>query len=228
MAVSQSIKAKTHEVVLLRKRLGLTQDEAGRLSGYSDRLIRKLERNGAVRPQTLRDILQCYHESLGISDWQFDDFLDRSDSTTEPTIVNGSECPNCRLLQEYFETVYVKRQKTEIDTYCCQNIRFTGEGTSRTGIDVIHQRAEALLNAFDPIEFRFERIHSIDDIVFGFWHSKQKHVGDFFEVPATGRWVEIRGNSVAQYADGLVVDAEDHFDVESVIRQLTGQEPRVI
>jgi predicted ester cyclase len=122
----------------------------------------------------------------------------------------------------------VNRQKDKIDKYCCQKIRFTGEGVSRTGIEVIYQRAEALLTAFNPIKFEFERIHSIDDIVFGFWYAKQKHVGDFFEIPATGRWVEIRGNSVAQYADGLVVDAEDHFDVDSVIRQLTGQDPRLI
>ena len=124
--------------------------------------------------------------------------------------------------------VYVQRQKEKIDAYCCQNIRFTGEGSSRQGIDVIHQRAEAMLGAFNPIHFEFERMHSIDNIVYGFWFARQKHVGDFLGIPATGRWVEIRGNSVAQYADGLVVDAEDHFDVDSVIRQLTGQDPRLI
>ncbi len=216
------------KLVALRTQLALTQKQAGKLSGYSERLIRKLERNGSVRSQTLHDVVQCYHKQLSIEDWNLENFIDVDRRSDAPKTLQGDECPNCQLLREYFDTVYCKRQKEKIDDYCCQNIRFTGEGASRTGIDVIHQRAEALLGAFDPIEFKFERIHSIDDIVYGFWFARQKHVGDFFEIPPTGRWVEIRGNSVAQYADGLVVDAEDHFDVESVVRQLTGQEPRLI
>ena len=123
MTVSQSIKAKAQQIVLLRKRVGLTQEEAGRLSGYSDRLIRKLEKSGSVRPQTLKDILQCYHESLGINDWQMEDFLELQSESTTPEVIAGDECPNCKLLQEYFQTVFVNRQKDKIDKYCCQKIR---------------------------------------------------------------------------------------------------------
>lgn len=222
------MKANVDNIVALRTRLALTQEEASRLAGYSARLIRKLESGGSVRPQTLVDVLQCYHERLEIENWDVDDFVDRHSNNASGKTLDGDECPNCQLLREYFDTVYCKRQKDKIDEYCCQNIRFTGEGSTRIGINVIHQRAEAMLGAFDPIHFEFERIHSVDDIVYGFWYARQKHVGDFFEIPATGRWVELRGNSVAQYADGLVVEAEDHFDVDSLIRQITGQEPRLV
>jgi predicted ester cyclase len=220
--------ADTQKIVALRKKLAWTQQEAGQNAGYSERLIRKIERQEPVRPRTLNDVVQCYHEGMGIDDWDINDFLFEHESGSQAPALNEKHCPNCRRVREYFEVVYCQRKPEKIDDYCCQNVRFTGEGSSRTGIETLHQRAAAMLGAFDPIEFKFDRIHSIDQIVYCFWDVRMKHSGDFFEIPATGRWVNLRGNSVSQFADGLVVDSEDHFDVESIIRQIQGDDPRII
>lgn len=223
-----SLTADSQKLIALRKKLAWTQQETGQHAGYSERLIRKIERQEPVRPQTLKDVIQSYHEGLGIDDWDIDDFLHENDSLSPTVALSEEECPNCRRVREYFEVVYCQRQPEKIDDFCCQNVRFTGEGSSRTGIDTLHQRAAAMLGAFDPIEFQFDRIHSIDQIVYTFWDVRMKHSGDFFEIPATGRWVSLRGNSVSQFADGLVVDSEDHFDVESIVRQIQGNDPRII
>ena len=224
----RSVKADVNKLIEIRKRLALTQEEVSRLSGYSERLIRKLESGGSLRPKTLKEVLQCYHEALGIDSWSLDEFIQQSQTNLRGEVLNANECPNCKSVREYFRTVYCDRQPEKVGEFCCENVRFTGEGSSRSGIAVIRQRAEALLNAFDPIEFEFERIHSIDDIVYSSWISRLKHAGVFLEIPPTGRWVEIRGTTITQFADGLAVESEDNFDVDSIVRQLTGQAPRII
>jgi len=59
----------------LRQPLGWTQDDAAHRSGYSARLIRKIESEASVRPATLRDVLQCYHEALETQSWNIVNFL---------------------------------------------------------------------------------------------------------------------------------------------------------
>ena len=59
----------------LRQDLGWTQNDAATRSGYSERLIRKIESGASVRPSTLRDVLQCYHEAQEKRPWNIADFL---------------------------------------------------------------------------------------------------------------------------------------------------------
>ena len=51
-----------------------------------------------------------------------------------------------------------------------------------------------------------------------------KHTRDFLDIPATGSWVKVRGNSIVAFANGLAVESEDQLDLDSLVRQLTGKE----
>jgi len=71
----RSLIGDSKKIRKLRRSLGWTQNDAAAQSGYSERLIRKIEAGASVRPTTLRDVLQCYHEALEMPPWSIADFL---------------------------------------------------------------------------------------------------------------------------------------------------------
>ena len=225
----RSVTPDATRLVLLRHQLGWTQQEIAKRAGYSVRLIRKIEKQQTVRPQTLRDIVQCYLDATEDRSHRFEGFvLNPSPSTISAANKTNIECDLVAKVREYYDVVYQQRQIDRIGDYISPSIRFTSEGTSRIGIKAVQQRAKTLLSAFDSIEFLFERIFSKEQIVVASWTVRMRHLGDFFEFPATGNWVEVRGNSILVFADGLAVEAESHLDIENLLRQLTGQEEHTI
>lgn len=226
----RSVTPDSERLLLLRRQLGWTQREVAAKSGYSVRLIRKIEKQQSVRPQTLRDIVECYSRAIHNVSPKIDNFILRpsqsevENSSSEDT---GVECELVTKMLEYYDVVYQKRQPNRITDYCCPNIRYTSEGKSRVGVEAIQQRAERLLNAFDPIEFLVDRIFSNNQTVVTSWTVRMKHTRDFLDIPATGSWVKVRGNSIVAFANGLAVESEDQLDLNSLVRQLTGKERRV-
>ena len=226
----RSVTPDSERLLLLRRQLGWTQREVAAKSGYSVRLIRKIEKQQSVRPQTLRDIVECYSQAIHNVSPKIDNFILRpsqsevENSSSEDT---GVECELVTKMLEYYDVVYQKRQPNRITDYCCPNIRYTSEGKSRVGVEAIQQRAERLLNAFDPIEFLVDRIFSNNQTVVTSWTVRMKHTRDFLDIPATGSWVKVRGNSIVAFANGLAVESEDQLDLNSLVRQLTGKERRV-
>lgn len=77
----RSLVGDPNKIRQLRQTLGWTQDDAATRSGYSARLIRKIEARASVRPATLRDVLQCYHEALEIKQWNIKDFCCTNEDT---------------------------------------------------------------------------------------------------------------------------------------------------
>ena len=225
----RSVTPDSERLLLLRRQLGWTQREVAAKSGYSVRLIRKIEKQQSVRPQTLRDIVECYSRAIHNVSPKIDNFILRpsqaevENSSSEDT---GVECELVTKMLEYYDVVYQKRQPNRITDYCCPNIRYTSEGKSRVGVEAIQQRAEKLLNAFDPIEFLVDRIFSNNQTVVTSWTVRMKHTRDFLDIPATGSWVKVRGNSIVAFANGLAVESEDQLDLDSLVRQLTGKERR--
>ena len=226
----RSVTPDSERLLLLRRQLGWTQREVAAKSGYSVRLIRKIEKQQSVRPQTLRDIVECYSRAIHNVSPKIDNFILRpsqsevENSSSEDT---GVECELVTKMLEYYDVVYQKRQPERIVDYCCPNIRYTSEGKSRVGVEAIQQRAERFLNAFDPIEFLVDRIFSNNQTVVTSWTVRMKHTRDFLDIPATGSWVKVRGNSIVVFANGLAVESEDQLDLNSLVRQLTGKERRV-
>ena len=226
----RSILPDSAKLISLRQRLGWTQQDAATKAGYSDRLIRKIEKPLPVRPQTLRDVVQCYLNALGKDVVDIEQFICSAPTHEESdaSCINVGKCPLADRVREYYDLVYQQREIDRIQGFACENIRFTGNGVTRLGIDVIRQRAAALLAGFDPIIFSIDRIFTHHHIVVSYWSVRMKHTGVFLEIPATDRWVNVRGNSLIEFAENLAVEAEDQFDVDDLVRQITGKQARII
>ena len=226
----RSITPDSAKLIRLRQRLGWTQQDAAAKAGYSARLIRKIEKPLPVRPQTLKDVIQCYLNALGEDVINIETFFHPTHqaSESENTQDQMQDCPFASRVREYYDVIYQQRKLDRIEEFVCEHIRFTSEGVTRAGIDAIRQRASAFLAAFDPIKFSIDRTFTHDQIVISYWSVHMKHVGPFFKIPATHRWVNVRGNSLIEFAENLAVEAEDQFDVDDLVRQLTGKQPRVI
>ncbi|MEZ6094134.1 MAG: ester cyclase [Pirellulaceae bacterium] len=222
-----SVIADGAKIVLLRQQAGWTQQDLACQSGYSERLIRKLENQLPIRPSTLGDIVHCLHERLGLASWDLSEYCrDLPMGTGEGQNTESSDAAS--RLQEYVETVFVQRRIDHLPEFISPTIQFRAEGASLQGIEIIEQRARAFLDGFNPIEFQFERIIETGNTAIGNWHVNMQHTGTFLEIPATNRWVSVRGSFIATYVDGLCVEAEDQFDVESIIRQIRDEPQRTI
>ena len=78
-----TLTGDVNKIRKLRQSLGWTQNEAAAQSGYSPRLIRKIESGAGVRPATLRDVLQSYHEALKIQSWSIADFCSTNEDADQ-------------------------------------------------------------------------------------------------------------------------------------------------
>lgn len=226
-----TVVANTTKIFELRHQLGWTQEEAGHQADYSERLIRKLEGGKPVRVKSLIDVLRVYHTALKIEQWQLLDFVcqdavfSEAESTTDHLL---SEDACSQRIRDYFDKVYNQRKPELMKDYLSPDIVFTGEGTTRKGIEVIQQRAKTLLDAFEPIHLVICDSFCQSQTVVTQWEVKMMHVGDFFEIPPTNKWVKTRGTSITKIQDGMAIASEDVWDMENLFRQLRDEAPRII
>lgn len=234
MATNQrSVTPDATKLTRLRHHLGWTQQEVANKSGYSVRLIRKIEKQKPVRPQTLRDVVQCYSNAMqdnSLEPNQFIFALPVGDKlkTHQGMQAAGPNCPYASRIHDYYDAIYNQRRPERVSEFAAPDIRFTSDGELRIGIEAIMHRANAILDAFDPIEFSIDQSFSRDRIVASYWSVHMQHVGNFLEIPATGKWAKVRGTSIVRFEGNLVVEAEDQFDVGCLIRQLRGQQRIVL
>ena len=222
------------KLLQLRQSLGWTQDDAAEKSGYTSRLIRKIEAGGTVKPSTLLDVLHCYHEAREENDWCMADFIVPQESvsaekSTEQTNSDSNNLEDLQttLIRNYFETVFNQRNLEQVANFVCPKVRFThGGGEEQIGVQVIEQLAEKILAGFDPIRHSINQAFVTDGKVFCFWRVEMKHVGEFGGVEATGKWVKSQGLTICRVEQELMVEANDNWDVYDVIRQLSGEPKR--
>jgi len=218
----------------LRQSLGWTQDDAAKKSGYTSRLIRKIEAGGAVKPSTLLDVLHCYHEAHENDDWRMADFivpnakLSGADESAQQAPSKVSEnTAQIEAIKTYFETIFNQRHLGRVSDFICPDVRFThGGGDEQLGIQVIERLAEKILTGFDPVRHSISQVFVTDGQVYCFWRVEMKHVGEFGGVEATGKWVKSQGLTICRFEQGLMVEANDNWDVYDVIRQLNGEPNR--
>ena len=220
------------KLLQLRRSLGWTQDDAAKKSGYTSRLIRKIEGGGTVKPSTLMDVLHCYHEAREESGWCMADFVapqGKSGNAKDSVGQTSSELSledtsQITLIKSYFETVFNQRNLEQVSEFVCPNVRFThGGGEEQVGVQVIEQLAEKILTGFDPVRHSIYQVFVADGRVYCFWRAEMKHAGEFGGVKATGKWVKSQGLTICRFEQGLMVQANDNWDVYDVIRQLSGE-----
>ena len=228
------------KLISLRARLGWTQAEAADKVGYSDRLIRKAEKGLPIRRRTLRELVASYSawlpDEAGICWTQFQldvqaPVLDGQQSDLQK-MTEWSESANrmAAKLVNYFYKVYNQRDFDWVRTLVHPKVKFTSEGETRFGVEVVEQRTRALLEGFNPISIRFEfdRFHFAENNAAFTFVAEMKHVGDFFGIPATYRNVTVRNSSFVKFEQDLLVQILDQTDMASLFAQLKDEPPAVL
>ncbi|MCC9600966.1 ester cyclase [Stieleria sp. JC731] len=200
-----------------RIRLGLTQEAAAKLAGYSDRVLRKLEQGGPVLLQTLDDVVETYNQKDPIVKLPVSAFL-----SSEP---EGDVAAFCR---RWFDCVYNQRDLSVIDEMMSEHVEILSEGEVRHGRDVIRNRVSHVLSAFDPLTLTVESIITQANAFAVYWSVRKKHVGEFLGIPASGRWIEVKGSSQATVHNGQIISVRDHWDIDDCIRQINGDASRPV
>ena len=195
-----------------RHTVGLTQEEAAARSGYTERLIRKLERGGPVQLQTVKDVLEAYAQlSAEIRTYPLELILLHPNSQTPE-----------KLIRNWFERVFNQRDLAAIDELMHTEVVLFAEGETRMGRQTIRERVAAILRGFDPLHIEIENIIAGPDHGVAYWHVEKTHVGEFLGIPATGKTVTLRGSSYAKFANDQIIEGRDHWDVQDLVQKLTG------
>ena len=198
----------------LRQSLRWTQEQAAEKSGYTDRLIRKLERGGPVNVQTLKDVVEAYGASS----------VELLSVTAESFIREQTRTMMESLARQWFERIFNKREIDAINELVAPSVMLLAEGTTHVGRDAMRDRVQAVLNAFNPLQLTIEKVLVDGDSTVVYWMVKKKHIAEFLGIPATNRWVKLRGSSHARFENNQIIEARDHWDIHDLIQQLTRPE----
>ena len=76
------------------------------------------------------------------------------------------------------------------------------------------------LTGFSDAEFTIVDIFGQGDKMVKHWNFKGTHDGDFFGVPATGKFVDISGTTLIKMKDGKIAAEQDYMDFLSFYTQL--------
>lgn len=87
----------------------------------------------------------------------------------------------------------------------------------------VRQRVERVLSGFDPLRLTVERMFPQDMVVIVYLKIDKKHSGDFLGISPTGRRASNRGNSMAQFRKGKIVEFREHWDIQELLHQLIGR-----
>jgi len=204
----------------LRREAGMTQEDAARRSGYSDRLIRKAEASGSIYRETLEILVATYVADA--NPMTIDGLIIPPERAADPADKNAV------IMQDWFDRIFNHRDMSVIDQYIDDNIRLTSEGQERVGKEAVRSRVKTLLAAFDPLQLHIERIADDDPWTICNWRVKKRHTGQFLDLPPTGKWVEVRGVSWVRIVQGKMVECRDYWDLQAMLDELRGKSSRTV
>jgi steroid delta-isomerase-like uncharacterized protein len=79
----------------------------------------------------------------------------------------------------------------------------------------IHALKESILlarSAFPDLQTSIEHIVTEGDLVASHWRSAGTHRGSFYDLPMTGKTVEITGMTFSRLADGQIIEEWENWD----------------
>lgn len=95
-----------------------------------------------------------------------------------------------------------------------------GYGAPLAGLPAIRAFYEAFLAAFGEVRLHVDRILGEEDLVALSFHLDLKHTGPFMGVPATGRSVQLPGQTLLRFREGRVVERWSTADFLGLLVQL--------
>ncbi|EAQ82269.1 hypothetical protein DSM3645_01105 [Blastopirellula marina DSM 3645] len=216
ITLRRSIHVDGARLKSIRLQLGLTQETVATATGYTDRLVRKLENGGPVNCQTLNDFITYYKMILSRvgtpaleRDICFQTLSVQPDSDREA------------IVRKWFEQAYNQRSLDCVNEVFHPDVLLIAEGQMLQGSEEITKRVAAVLAGFDPLHLEVESVFSQENIVITYWRATKTHAGPFLGIQPTGRTVSIRGNSMAKFQGDKIIEVRDHWDVQDLLAKLT-------
>ena len=206
--LKRSVRVDGLKLRRLRNTVGLTQEMAAQKSGYSDRLIRKLERGGPVALSTLQDILHCYREAGDQAEHDCRDF-----------VVTNSESPETRIRQWLF-MVFDPDEQHDLRILLDPHVRWRVDGETFIGATEIAERFRNLRSALKPVELTMDQVIENETSAVAYWTLQAIHVGRFLNFPPTKRPIFIQGSLLITIANNRIAEAREQWDTQDILAQL--------
>lgn len=129
--------------------------------------------------------------------------------------------PNKTVVRRYYEEVFNQRKAGLVDQLAVEDYiehdPFPGQGNGRADL---HARVQAILDAFNPLQFRLEDLVAEGNRVAVRWSQTGTHSGGFMGIPPTGRQFTIAGIDIHTLRDGQMAEHWHVVDLYTLLMQL--------
>ena len=103
----------------------------------------------------------------------------------------------------------------------------TAEG-NLVGIESTLEYYKNYLTAFSDIEWSIIDAFGQGDKIVKQWNFKGKHTGAFFDIAATGNYLDLSGTTIVTMRNGKIAKEHDFFDMKSLLDQLSKSDGEVV
>ncbi len=217
LSSQRSVLVDGQKLRRVRQALGWTQTDAAKRSGYSARLIRKMENGGPISRASLDTIVTAYQEGIELKNLPDLPRILRTNDYVQCTPKDELE----RVAFNWFDRIFNHRDLSTIDELTVPDVQLIAEGATLQGRKPVRERIEAILNGFNPLRLCVEHLFTDGSTVIIYWQVDATHSGDFLGFPATDKQISIRGSTMALILDNKFVEARDHWDVKHLIDQIS-------
>lgn len=100
-----------------------------------------------------------------------------------------------------------------------------GDGVERHGAEVAVELAEIFAHAFPDLIFSIRNRYEHGDVVVTEHTMRGTHLGEFRDIPPTGRRINVAACNVAEVRDGKIYRERDYYDMLTFLHQLGVTEP---
>ena len=101
-----------------------------------------------------------------------------------------------------------------------KNITLLGGSEKIVGIADFKDYYSNFTTGFTDIKFTIVDVFGQGDKIVKHWNFKGKHTGEFFDIPATGKSVDIDGVTLVLMKDGKIAQEQDFMDNLEFMQQL--------
>lgn len=205
----------------LRESLGWTQEMAAERSGYSCRLIRKLESGGPVDCQTLSDVMEAYCEYARQAALpNLDQFFPRETADWG------------HAAESWLRAAYSRQDWASFQALLRPHVQLAANGRLYRGEQAVLKRYEALVAAWKPCHFSLDQLFEDEGRVAIYWRCQSAaDPKTLFDNPAKAvhegagpgsealrnvhgnTFFVFRTNGIAQIREFVAFEADDYSGV---------------
>ncbi|WP_182866134.1 nuclear transport factor 2 family protein [Rhodopirellula sp. JC639] len=187
----------------LRVRIGWTQQIAAQKSGYTERLIRKLESGGPVALQTLDDVVATYREHVA----------DANDRDLGQYVAGRSLDQRAEIASDALNAIFNDDDLKLLDSILAADVTVFVENSSKRGRAAALAHYRRALEAFEQIEFSVDHVVSRNGEIAVFWSMRMKHARNYHGISASERRIAANGCTLMVFTDLQISFLREHNDL---------------